>query len=203
MRNPAFVLLKELPQKEMTRVRNRKKGFTLSEVLIATLLFSLCIVFVSQLMTQSLRSFKKYRAEANAKRRTDDLLNQISSEVRSAYTIEVANQFDIVFCRYTSDNNSYRVEYIYDPTTKEIKRKWWQIGKESSVYGSDVIGTEVETFDLKYIMDLSDPTMIALIRPQVGTGSDEVGGAVHEYKSQTKSKRRVVKRADFASCTTE
>jgi len=182
-------------------MRNRRTGLTLIEVIVATLLFSLCILFISRLLTQSFKSFRKFKTEAQVKRATDSILDQISSEVRAAHRIETADPRNIVFYRYFSDGSEYKVQYRFLAAEKKVERRWWLVGQESSVNGSDTMGVEVDDFKLTYTNDVSDPTFKALVGAEVISGQDL--GAVRKYATATESKRRVVKRADNVSVTTE
>jgi prepilin-type N-terminal cleavage/methylation domain-containing protein len=177
-------------------MRKGKKGMTLIEVLVATLLFSVCIIIISQLLTQSMRAYKKYRHESGMKRVTDSLIDQISSEMRSAYDVPVANLHQIVFGRYFSDGNAYKIEYTYDAAQKQVKRSWCMVGSESSVNGEDIVATDIEQFNLDY-----SNADIYHITTEVVSGQNIDN--YHEYQTITGSKRRVVTRADNVSITTE
>lgn len=198
-----IILLRTKYDREVKVMEKEKKGFTLLEVIVATALFGVCILFIAQLLTNGLRAYKKFRAEAIAKQTADSVLDQISSEVRSAYHIDSFNPTSIVFYRYFSDGYVYKVQYLYVPSTKTVERLWWLVGSEGSVNGSDIIGSNVENFNLTYSNDLKYTGLKARVSAQVITEKNETGKNVKPYQTATESKRRVVKQADNVSITTE
>jgi prepilin-type N-terminal cleavage/methylation domain-containing protein len=188
-------------EKELSKMRKGRRGMTLIEVLVATLLFSVCIIIISQLLSQSMRAFKKYRHEANIKRVTDSVLDQMSTEVRTAYKLETCDPGKVVFDRYFSDGNQYKVTYQYNAGNRTVQRDWELVGGAVTANGSDIIGTDIDTFDLSYKPDPDDPTNKILIITKVSSGQEV--GILKQYMTVTSSKRRVTKHADNVSITTE
>lgn len=161
---------------------NRERGFTLIEMMVAMLIFSLVIVAVSDVLTSTSRSFGDRRLEADAQRGRRTVMQVFERTLRQAglnplgapgFGIQNALSDQLTF---TSDTNlsgtvnpGEQMTYRFDPATSTLRR----FDKDGSSGASDVVGSGFQSVDFHYLdasgHDLGVPHTDAATLAQIRT----------------------------------
>ncbi|MHC9541871.1 MAG: type II secretion system protein J [Vulcanimicrobiota bacterium] len=187
--------------------RRGKAAFSLLEVVIAVGLMALCILIVTLIFVDSTRAYRKMKAETLVKQKTDSVIEQLTSEIRSAYALDTASCSDtkVVFFRYFEDKSigqSYVYKISYEKVNDTVERAWWRTDNSGGVNGRDVIAGNIESVNFGYVLDLGKPAYNSSLKCGI-TSKEKVQDREIIYSSATQSKRRVVKQADSVSVTDE
>jgi|GEM_PF-2061509 len=187
--------------------RREKTAFSLLEVVIAVALMALCILIASFIFIDSTRAYRKMKAETSVKQKTDSVIEQLTSEIRSAYALDTAScsSTRVVFFRHFEDKHtgqSYVYKISYEKVNDTVERAWWRTDNPSGVNGRDILATNIESVDFSYILDLGKPGYNSSLKCGI-TSKERVQDREIHYSSATQSKRRVIKQADSVSVTDE
>ncbi|MDQ7823162.1 MAG: type II secretion system protein [Candidatus Eremiobacteraeota bacterium] len=185
----------------------KSRAFSLLEAVIAIALMALCILIFAFILTDSLKAYRNMKAETSVKQKADGVIEQLTSEIRSAYALDTAscNNSRVVFFRSFEDRNSgqaYVYKISYEQVKDTVERAWWRTDNPSGANGRDVIATNIESLDLGYVVDLAKPGFTSSLKCEIKS-RDKVQNRDITYRSATQSKRRVVKQADSVSVTDE
>jgi len=184
-----------------------ERAFSLMEVVIAVGLMALCILIASCIFIDSLRAYRKMKAETEMKQKADSVIEQLTSEIRSAYALDTAScsGTKVVFLRYYEGKPSgegYVYKITYEFVNGTVVRSWLRTDDPSGVNGHDTIATNIESIDFSYVTDPGMTGCNSSLKCEIKS-KDNVNDREIRYSSTTQSKRRVVKQADSVSVTDE
>jgi prepilin-type N-terminal cleavage/methylation domain-containing protein len=90
-----------------------EEGFTLAELMVALLIFSLLMVGTFEMVSTNIKASEVYAIRANLSQELREASNAMVDQIRTANSFSVANNTDMVFQSYiTGDNNLYNAEFF-------------------------------------------------------------------------------------------
>ncbi len=185
----------------------KRRAFSLLEVVIAVGLMALCILVTTYIFIDSMKAYRKMKAETMMKQKADSVIEQLTSEIRSAYALDTASCSNtrVVFFRYYEEKpagQSYVYKISYEKVNDTVERAWWRTDDPSGVNGRDTIAANIERIDFSYLLDSGMPGYNSSLKCEI-TSKERLQDREIRYSSVTQSKRRVIKQADSVSVTDE
>ena len=108
---------------------NNQKGLTLTEVIVATGIFSVLIVVLTGVFVNSLKSQRKVSGFQDVQENAQYIIEKISKEARMSKIVEPETNGNfsnyIVFKSRKEDGNVVDVRYEFDSDSDLVKRKEW------------------------------------------------------------------------------